>query len=114
MHDSQRPFPPCPSRYPGHVRTARRPAGPATPRWLVRLVVVTALVGVGAGIGGGLVYLGLHALQHLAFGYSEGDFPETEKAARENLCLPLWAGISEEQQREVVAVLQGAGDLVAP
>jgi dTDP-4-amino-4,6-dideoxygalactose transaminase len=52
------------------------------------------------------------ALRHL--GYSEGDFPETEKAARENLCLPLWAGISEEQQREVVAVLQGAGDLVAP
>ena len=52
------------------------------------------------------------ALHHL--GYSEGDFPETEKAARENLCLPLWAWISEEQQREVVAVLQGAGDLVAP
>ena len=24
----------------------------------------------------------------------EGDLPETEKAARENLCLPLWAGIS--------------------
>jgi dTDP-4-amino-4,6-dideoxygalactose transaminase len=50
------------------------------------------------------------AMRHL--GYSEGDFPETEKAARENLCLPLWAGISEEQQREVVSVLQGAGDLV--
>ena len=50
------------------------------------------------------------ALRYL--GYSEGDFPETEKAARENLCLPLWAGISEEQQREVVAALQGAGDLV--
>ncbi|MGH1549296.1 chloride channel protein [Leifsonia poae] len=58
------------------MRTAPRPAGPATPGWLVRLVVVTALVGVGAGIGGGLVYLGLHALQHLAFGYSEGDFYE--------------------------------------
>lgn len=36
--------------------------------------MVTTLVGVGAGVGGGLVYLGLHALQHLAFGYSEGDF----------------------------------------
>ncbi len=51
------------------------------------------------------------ALRHL--GYSEGDFPETEKAARENLCLPLWAGISEEQQLEVVSVLKRASALVA-
>jgi len=56
------------------VRFARPAPGPATPRWLLRLAVVTTLVGVGAGVGGGLVYLGLHALQHLAFGYSEGDF----------------------------------------
>ena len=46
-------------------------------------------------------------------GYSEGDFPETEKASRENLCLPLWAGITEEQQAEVVSVLKGASELVA-
>ena len=39
-------------------------------------MVVTALVGIGAGVGGGLVYLGLHAIQHLAFGYSEGTFLE--------------------------------------
>jgi dTDP-4-amino-4,6-dideoxygalactose transaminase len=50
------------------------------------------------------------ALRYL--GYSEGDFPETEKAARENLCLPLWAGISEAQQAEVVSVLQRASGLV--
>ena len=50
------------------------------------------------------------ALRHL--GYSEGDFPETEKASRENLCLPLWAGITEEQQAEVVSVLKRASDLV--
>jgi dTDP-4-amino-4,6-dideoxygalactose transaminase len=50
------------------------------------------------------------ALRYL--GYSEGDFPETEKAARENLCLPMWAGISEEQQAEVVAVLRRASSLV--
>jgi dTDP-4-amino-4,6-dideoxygalactose transaminase len=51
------------------------------------------------------------ALRYL--GYSEGDFPETEKAARENLCLPLWAGISEEQQGEVASVLRRASQLVA-
>jgi len=41
----------------------------------------------------------------------------TEQAARDNLCLPLWAGISAEQQRRVVDVLRavvdrGLGDLV--
>ena len=51
------------------------------------------------------------ALRYL--GHSEGDFPETEKASRENLCLPLWAGITEEQQAEVVSVLKRASDLVA-
>jgi dTDP-4-amino-4,6-dideoxygalactose transaminase len=50
------------------------------------------------------------ALRYL--GYSEGDFPETENAARENLCLPLWAGIGEEQQEEVVSVLKRASELV--
>ena len=49
-----------------------------------------------AGIGHAAFYTTpLHlqpALRYL--GYSEGDLPETEKAARENLCLPLWGGIS--------------------
>jgi len=57
----------------------------------------------------------LHLQPALAYlGYSEGDFPETEKAARENLCLPLWAGISEEQQEYVAAVLARAPEPVAP
>jgi dTDP-4-amino-4,6-dideoxygalactose transaminase len=50
------------------------------------------------------------ALRYL--GYSEGDFPETEQASRENLCLPMWAGITEEQQTEVVSVLKRASGLV--
>ena len=50
------------------------------------------------------------ALRYL--GYSEGDFPETEQAARENLCLPLWAGIDEAAQKEVVTVLRRAATLV--
>jgi dTDP-4-amino-4,6-dideoxygalactose transaminase len=50
------------------------------------------------------------ALRYL--GYSEGDLPETEKASREDLCLPLWAGITEEQQTEVVSVLKRASELV--
>jgi dTDP-4-amino-4,6-dideoxygalactose transaminase len=50
------------------------------------------------------------ALRYL--GYSAGDLPETEKASRENLCLPLWAGITEAQQEEVVAVLRRASQVV--
>jgi dTDP-4-amino-4,6-dideoxygalactose transaminase len=46
------------------------------------------------------------------FGYSEGQLPETERAARENLCLPMWGGISEQQQAEVVGVLRRASSLV--
>jgi len=51
------------------------------------------------------------ALRYL--GYSEGDLPETERASAENLCLPLWAGISEEQQQRVVSVLREASTLVS-
>jgi dTDP-4-amino-4,6-dideoxygalactose transaminase len=68
-----------------------------------------------AGIGHASFYTTpLHlqpALRYL--GWSEGDLPETERAARENLCLPLWAGIREEQQEEVAAVLRRASELVA-
>jgi dTDP-4-amino-4,6-dideoxygalactose transaminase len=50
------------------------------------------------------------ALRYL--GHAAGELPETEKASRENLCLPLWAGITEEQQAEVVGVLRRASTLV--
>ena len=46
------------------------------------------------------------ALRYL--GYEEGSLPETERAARENLALPLWAGIRAETQERVVAVMREA------
>jgi dTDP-4-amino-4,6-dideoxygalactose transaminase len=46
------------------------------------------------------------ALRHL--GYSEGDLPETERAAKENFSVPLWAGITAEQQERVVATVRAA------
>jgi dTDP-4-amino-4,6-dideoxygalactose transaminase len=46
------------------------------------------------------------ALRYL--GYSEGDLPETERAARENFAVPLWAGIGEEQQARVVETVRAA------
>jgi len=63
-----------------------------------------------AGIGHASHYVvPLHLQPALAYlGYREGDLPETERAARENLCLPLWAGISAEQQERVVDTVRAA------
>jgi dTDP-4-amino-4,6-dideoxygalactose transaminase len=46
------------------------------------------------------------ALQYL--GYSEGDLPETERAALDNFSIPLWAGITAEQQERVVQTVFAA------
>ena len=46
------------------------------------------------------------ALRYL--GYAEGSLPETERAARENLALPMWAGIRAETQERVVSVIREA------
>ena len=48
------------------------------------------------------------ALRHL--GYERGSLPETERAAEENLALPLWGGIGAEVQEQVVeTVLDAVG-----
>ena len=44
------------------------------PSWVLRLIIVTILVGVGSGIGGLLVSLVLHGVEHVAYGYSSGTF----------------------------------------
>jgi dTDP-3-amino-3,4,6-trideoxy-alpha-D-glucose transaminase len=46
-------------------------------------------------------------------GYSEGDLPETERAAEENFSVPLWAGIRPEQQERVVETVLAAAGVVA-
>ena len=58
------------SCYDRSVHTARRRSA----RWLLRLVVVTVLVGLGSGLSGLVVSLGLHALEEFAYGYSTGTF----------------------------------------
>jgi dTDP-4-amino-4,6-dideoxygalactose transaminase len=64
----------------------------------------------GAGIGNASYYVTpLHLQPALAeLGYEEGALPETEHAARDNLALPLWAGIPAEVQERVVSVVREA------
>jgi dTDP-4-amino-4,6-dideoxygalactose transaminase len=64
-----------------------------------------------AGIGCASYYVTPLHLQPVfqSLGYAPGSLPETEQAARENLALPLWAGIGEDVQKTVVeCVLQAA------
>ena len=41
-------------------------------------------------------------------GYGPGSFPETERAATENLALPLWGTIGADVQEQVVTAVLAA------
>jgi len=63
-----------------------------------------------AGIGCASYYVTpLHLQPALAYlGYAPGSLPETERASRENLALPLWPGIEPVAQERVVDVVRSA------
>ncbi|HEY6148905.1 MAG TPA: DegT/DnrJ/EryC1/StrS family aminotransferase [Gaiellaceae bacterium] len=63
-----------------------------------------------AEIGNAAYYVTpLHLQPALSYlGWKEGSLPETERAARENLALPMWAGIPAEVQERVVSVIHEA------
>ena len=50
----------------------------------------------------------LHLQEALGFlGYKEGDFPVTEKAAREVLSLPMYPGLEEEAIKRIAEIING-------
>jgi dTDP-4-amino-4,6-dideoxygalactose transaminase len=51
------------------------------------------------------------ALRNL--GYEPGSLPETERVARENFSVPLWAGIDASTQERVVEVVRSAAAVAA-
>jgi dTDP-4-amino-4,6-dideoxygalactose transaminase len=61
-----------------------------------------------SGIGAGIHYpIPIHLQRSMkSLGYSEGDFPVTEKAAKEILSLPLFPEITPEQQEQVAEELK--------
>lgn len=67
------------------------------------------------GIGAGVHYpIPMHLQGALSFmGHQEGDFPATESAAREMLSLPIYPGITADQQQNVVESLRRALDGLA-
>ena len=68
-----------------------------------------------AGIGNASYYVTPTHLQPALkpLGHEEGSLPETERASRENLALPMWAGIPEDVQERVVSVVREASSVKA-
>ena len=62
-----------------------------------------------AGVSSVVYYpIPLHLQEALRFlGYKEGDFPVTEKAAREVLSLPMYPGLEEETIRRIADTING-------
>ncbi len=68
-----------------------------------------------AGIASAAYYVTpLHlqpAMRYL--GYEPGSLPETERAAAENLALPMWGGVDADVQERVVATVRAAAGVTA-
>ncbi|MBB1464538.1 UDP-4-amino-4,6-dideoxy-N-acetyl-beta-L-altrosamine transaminase [Vibrio sp. SG41-7] len=58
------------------------------------------------GIGVNLHYIPVHTQPYYqAMGFAEGDFPESERYYKEAISLPMFHGMTEEQQNTVVRVV---------
>ena len=68
-----------------------------------------------AGIASASYYMTpLHLQPALAYlGVTEGSLPETERAAAENLALPMWGGIDRAQQERVVDAVRSVAGVPA-
>ena len=61
-----------------------------TARHSLKLALVTILVGVAGGIGGGSMALLLHAVQHVTYGYSLRDLVGPESFLTAVAAVPPW------------------------
>jgi H+/Cl- antiporter ClcA len=82
------------------VETSESPHGAAPRSPLVVLVTVTVLTGIGAGLGGMLLALLLHWIQHVAYGYSTAHVISAESFLQ---------GVSDSEPSRRLAVLSVCG-----
>jgi len=96
-----------PEDEPGHVYHVYVVCSPERDRIATHLAA--------AGIASKAYYdTPLHRQPALRFlGQADADLPVTERASRENLALPLWAGIGADVQEQVVAAVREAVSLEA-
>ena len=96
-----------PADEPGHVYHVFAVRSPERDRIRERLVE--------AGVASAAYYeTPLHRQPGLEFlGQAGANFPQTERASRENLALPMWAGITRDVQEQVVAAVKEAVSLEA-
>jgi dTDP-4-amino-4,6-dideoxygalactose transaminase len=68
-----------------------------------------------AGIASAAYYVTpLHLQPAMGYlGYGPGSLPETERAAADNLALPMWGGIGADVQEQVVATVRAAAGVAA-
>src|SRR5437588_2033815 len=92
-------LPPDDGRHVYHIYAVRTPEPDLVPAALEE-----------AGIGAASYYATpLHLQPALAYlGHREGELPETERASRENLALPMWPGMESETQERIVDVVRSA------
>ena len=96
-----------PADEPGHVYHVFAVRSPERDRIRERLAE--------AGVASAAYYeTPLHRQPGLEFlGQAGANFPQTERASRENLALPMWAGITRDVQEQVVAAVREAVSLEA-
>jgi dTDP-4-amino-4,6-dideoxygalactose transaminase len=97
----------CPPDEPGHVYHLFVCRSPERDR--IRAALKEAEIGTG------LYYATPSHLQPPMryLGYEPGSLPETERVARENFSVPLWAGIDAATQERVVEVVRSAAAVAA-
>ncbi len=97
---AQAVVPPQPAAPASATAATTATSSQAASRPLARLAMVTVLTGIGAGIGGMLVALLLHEIQHLAYGYSVGQVISEESFLH---------GVSAASPLRRVLVMTGCG-----
>jgi dTDP-4-amino-4,6-dideoxygalactose transaminase len=106
----------------GDGRLVIPPTGPGDARHLYPLRLNPAALRISrddfirkmqeAGVGASVHFIPLHIMPYYKkrYGLAEDDFPETIKSFRQEISLPIWAGMSKGQCAQVISVVQSLAE----